>query len=66
MRQWRIGGRWRGAFIALPAGGLFLLGGCDPTLQQTVENGIITVSNSLLASLLQAVLQVITESNAAA
>ncbi len=54
----------RGHLIRLAAmlsGGLFILGGCDPTLQATVENGIITTSNSLLASLFQAVLQVAAE-----
>ena len=51
----------RGHLIRLTAmlsGGLFFLNGCDPTLRATVENGIVTTSNSFIASLLQAVLQV--------
>ncbi len=54
----------RGHLIRLAAmlsGGLFFLSGCDPTIRSTVENGIITLSNSFLASLLQAGLQVATE-----
>ncbi len=54
----------RGHLIRLAAmlsGGLFFLSGCDPTISATVENGIITLSNSFLASLLQAGLQVATE-----
>ncbi len=30
--------------------------GCDPTTQATVENGVITASQSLFASFLQAVI----------
>ena len=58
----------RGHLIRLAAalsGGLFFLSGCDPTIRSTVENGIITLSNSFLASLLQAGLQVATETGAA-
>ncbi len=54
----------RGHLIRLAvmlSGGLFFLNGCDPTIRSTVENGIITLSNSFLASLLQAGLQVATE-----
>ena len=57
----------RGHLIRLAAimsGGLFLLSGCDPTLRATVENGIITTSNSFLASLFQAALQVASEAGA--
>ncbi len=32
--------------------------GCDPTVQATVENGIITSSQSLFASFLQAIISV--------
>lgn len=60
-RLWQA--RWVRAIVAL-SGGAFILGGCDPTIQATVENGIITTTNSLLASLLQAVLQVATETQA--
>lgn len=34
------------------------LGGCDPTLQNTVENGIINASTSLLGAFLQALTRV--------
>ncbi len=44
------------------SGSVFLLDGCDPTIQQTVENGIIDTSTALLGSVLSAVVQVITES----
>lgn len=37
---------------------LFQLGGCDPTLRATLEDGAINVSTSLLTSVLQAVVQV--------
>jgi hypothetical protein len=57
-RLWHA--RWIRAILVL-GGGAFILGGCDPTIQATVENGIITTTNSLLASLLQAALQVATE-----
>ena len=52
-------------FAAMASGGLFFLNGCDPTLRATVENGIITTSNSFLASLFQAVLQVGAEAGTA-
>lgn len=38
--------------------GSFILGGCDPTIQSTVEDGIISVSTALLGSFFQALLQV--------
>ncbi|MEW6249849.1 MAG: hypothetical protein AB1716_04325 [Planctomycetota bacterium] len=37
--------------------------GCDPTLRATVENGVITASQSLFASFLQAVIQLNEEQN---
>lgn len=49
--------------LAGAAGSALLLGGCDPTIQATVENGIITATNSLIASFFQAVLQLSQESN---
>ena len=45
-------------FTMALSGGLFLLNGCDPTIRSTVENGIITVTNSFITSLFQAGLQV--------
>lgn len=53
---------WRISLLA--AGSTFLLGGCDPQLRATVENGIITSSTSLLASVLQAIVQLAAEANA--
>ncbi len=35
-------------------GTAFLLSGCDPNIQQTVEDGIINVSNGFLAALIRA------------
>jgi hypothetical protein len=49
--------------LAGAAGSALLLGGCDPTIQATVENGIITATNSLIASFFQAVLQLSQESD---
>ncbi len=43
--------------LALSGAALFSTG-CDPTLQAAVENGIITSSQSLLASILQAAIAV--------
>ncbi len=46
------------------AGSLFFLDSCDPTLRTTVENGIISASNSLLASILQALVELGAEAGA--
>lgn len=46
------------------AGSLFFLDSCDPTLRTTVENGIISASNSLLASILQALVELGSEAGA--
>ncbi len=53
---------WRLAMLA--AGSAFFLGGCDPTLRATVENGIISSSTAFLGSLLQAILQLVQEAHA--
>jgi len=53
--------RW--AVITL--GGAFLLGDCDPTVQATVENGIINSSTAALGSVFQALLNLFEESVAA-
>ncbi len=42
---------------ALTATGLLFLGGCDPTTRAIVEDGIITVSTSLLGALIQGFFQ---------
>jgi len=47
----------------LTAGATFFLGGCDPQLRATVEDGIISVSTSLLSSLLQAFIQLAQEAD---
>ena len=47
--------------IALTMGTSLILGGCDPTIQATVENGIINTTTSFLTSFFQAVLQVYTQ-----
>ena len=36
-------------------GTVFLLGGCDPTVQSAVESGIINVSTTALTSVLTAI-----------
>lgn len=41
--------------------GTAILGGCDPTLRGTTENGLINLSTSFFASFLQAVIQVFQE-----
>lgn len=41
--------------------GAAILGGCDPTLRGTTENGLINLSTSFFASFLQAVIQVFQE-----
>lgn len=48
--------------FAVGLGTAFILGGCDPTIQATVENGIITSANAALGSLFQAGLQLANES----
>lgn len=50
--------RTRRYFLAaIGSGTTFLLSGCDPTIQATVEDGIITASNSLLAAFLRAIVE---------
>lgn len=52
--------RWA---IAL-SGTCILLNGCDPSIQMTVEDGIINLSTGLLSSFFAALLQLFTEANA--
>jgi len=47
------------AAVAL-SGTLLFLTGCDPTLQATVENGVITSSTTFLTAVLAAITQVYT------
>jgi hypothetical protein len=60
MSQHRI--PWRRVAL-LAAGATFFLGGCNPELRATVEDGIISMSTSLLSSLLQAFLQLAQEAS---
>lgn len=50
---------WRLATLA--AGSVFFLGGCDPTLRSTVEDGIITLSSSFVGALIRAAINVAAE-----
>jgi hypothetical protein len=52
-----------GWLVTAGAGLLLFLAGCDPTLQATIENGIITTSQSLFASVLRALINVAQEAN---
>lgn len=56
MRKRRLA-RW---VIGL-GGGAALLNGCDPTIQSTVENGIINTSTALLTALIRGVIQAASE-----
>ena len=47
------------AILAL--GSTMILGGCSPTIQSTVENGVITISQSLLTASLSAIIELFTE-----
>ena len=53
---------WR-RLALLTVGATFFMSGCDPQLRTTVEDGIITVSTSLLGSLLQAFIQLAGEAD---
>ncbi len=46
--------RW---LVVVAAGVLVLTAGCDPTLQATVEDGIISLSTSFFGALLRAILE---------
>lgn len=50
-------------FSALTAAGgsMLVLGDCDPTIQSTVESGLINVSTTALNSIMTAILQVYTQ-----
>ncbi len=52
--------RWRRRMLAgvlLLALALPQIGGCNPTLRTTVEDGVINLSTALLSSVLQAAIQ---------
>ncbi len=42
----------------LASGTTLILGDCDPTIQATVEDGIIDTTSALIGSFFQAILQV--------
>jgi hypothetical protein len=64
MRTYTRRAYWR--WVALTAAGTtFILSGCDPQLQTTVENGIISLSTGLLTSVMRALLELWQESTAA-
>jgi hypothetical protein len=53
-------GIWR-AWAAMALGGAFILGDCDPTIQATVENGIINTSTAALSSFYRALINLFGE-----
>jgi len=59
MKKWRPISR-----LVLVAGTTLFLGGCDPTLRATVENGIINVSTSLFGAFLRALIELGQEAQA--
>lgn len=44
--------------LAAVSGLLLFLGGCDPTIRATVENGVITLSQSAFTAFLRALSQI--------
>jgi hypothetical protein len=50
---------WRAG--ALMAGSAFFLEGCDPTLRATTEDGIISLSSSLVTAVIRAIINVAEE-----
>ncbi|MEW6198362.1 MAG: hypothetical protein AB1601_06830 [Planctomycetota bacterium] len=50
MHRW-----WR--WVVAAGGVTLFLGGCDPTLRTTVENGIINVSTSVFGAILRALIE---------
>jgi hypothetical protein len=49
--------RW---WAALAAGGMFFLGDCDPAIQQTVEDGVISSSTALITAFFQGLVEAAT------
>ena len=60
MRNTKIRMPWR-RLALLAAGGTFFMSGCDPTLVSTVEDGLISLSTSLLGSLLTVLVDLLGE-----
>ncbi|MBU0640133.1 MAG: hypothetical protein KKB50_14805 [Planctomycetes bacterium] len=65
MRAMRNITRWL-RLSALAGGGVFLFSGCDPSIQSTLETGIINTATSFLAALLRAVIDIAQEENTTA
>ena len=55
--------RW--TLLAAAGGSVLFLSGCDPTLKGTVEDGIITTSQSVFAAFLRALIELGDEANTA-
>ena len=56
MRVTRQKVRWL-RLATLAMGTTFFLNGCDPSIKATIEDGIITLANSFLTALLQALVE---------
>ncbi len=55
------------AWLLATLGGLLaLVSGCDPTIKATVEDGVITVSQSLFGAFITALIQLAGEANTTA
>ena len=50
-------------FLALAGGTTFFLSGCDPTLQSTIEDGVINVSSSFIGSFFRALVELAAEAS---
>lgn len=59
-RSWKVG------LIVLTSGTLPILGDCDPTIQSTVETGLINVSTALLTTLINGFIQAYEDSQTTA
>ncbi len=51
---------WR-RLALLTTGGTFILSGCDPQIVTTVENGLISLSTSMLGSLMTVLVDLVGE-----
>jgi hypothetical protein len=60
----RIIAKWQCAAVLMTSAVLLQFGGCNPTLQSTVESGIIDTSTSLITSFFRALINVASENAA--
>ncbi len=60
MRKARARGWWI-KLAMLTTGTTRFLDGCDPSVKATIENGVITTTNSFITALFQALIQLGTE-----